>query len=59
MWRYGMKYMGFSLGCQPMDGLREIHPDEMGYKDVLIYDRPLTDREIYEHELVFLGECDG
>lgn len=54
-----MKYRGFSLGCQPMDGLREIHPDEMGYKDVLIYDRPLTDREIYEHELVFLGECDG
>ena len=59
MWEYGMKYRGFSLGGQPMDGLREIHPDEMGYKDVLIYDRPLTDRELADYELVFLGEDDG
>ncbi len=42
-----------------MDGLREIHPDEMGYKDVLIYDRPLTEKELADYELVSLGECDG
>lgn len=54
-----MMYRGFSLGCQPLDGLREIHPDEMGYKDVLIYDRQLTDKELADYELVFLGERDG
>lgn len=50
--RYGMKYRGFSIGCQPMNGLVERVDDTTGkYHDVLIYDRELTDKEVDDYEL--------
>ncbi len=57
MHKYGMKYRGFSIGCQPMKGFVK-RLDDMGlkYHDILIYDRKLTDEELKEYELVYLGE---
>ena len=49
---YGMRLRGFSIGCQPMDGLVERRDDTSGlYHDILVYDRELTDREVSDYEL--------
>ena len=55
-YKYGMRLRPFDIGCQPMDGYlaREQHE---GYKhsdkywDVLVYDRPLTDKELMDYDL--------
>lgn len=53
---YGMRLRGFSLGAQPMDGFIRRKDDLTGkYWDILIYDRQLTEREINQYELEFLG----
>ena len=55
-----MYLRGFSLGCQPMDGLigrldgKVI--DGVRYYDLLIYSRKLTAKEERDYELMFLGE---
>lgn len=57
---YGMYLRGFSLGCQPMDGLvghlngKVI--DGVRYHDLLIYSRKLTAKEERDYELMFLGD---
>lgn len=52
LYRYGMRLRGFSLGCQPMNGLQEREDDPTGeYHDILVYDRRLTDREMSDYEL--------
>lgn len=61
MYKYGMIHRGFSIGCQPMQGLIE-RQDANGIKgshgreyfDILVYDRKLTDKEVsdYEFELI-------
>lgn len=56
MYVYGMKLRGFSLGCQPMDGLVEWKDEELGYHSVLWYLRKLTKEERDEYELDYLGE---
>lgn len=49
---YGMKYRGFSIGCQPKDGFIERLDDKSGkYYDILAYNRPLTNDEISNYEL--------
>lgn len=54
--RYGMRLRGFSPGCQPKDGFIERQDDETGkYHDILIYNRPLSDEELTNYELDFLG----
>lgn len=56
-YRYGMKYRGFSIGCQPRNGFLERSDDPTGrYYDILAYDRQLTDEEIKNYELDFIGE---
>ena len=53
---YGMRLRGFSLGAQPMDGFVRRRDDWTGlYFDILEYSRPLTEREIKQYELSFLG----
>ena len=55
MYLYGMRLRGFSIGCQPMDGLIERYDDNSGkYHDILAYDRPLTEDEITAYELDFI-----
>jgi hypothetical protein len=53
---YGMRLRGFSIGCQPMDGLIDrIDSDDKRYYDILIYSRVLTDKEVNDYELDYLG----
>ena len=51
-YRYGMRLRGFSIGCQPMEGLirREDSSDDR-YYDILVYDRPLTQEDIRDYDL--------
>lgn len=57
MYLYGMRLRGFSPGCQPMIGLVERQDDVTGqYHDILIYDRELTDKELNDYELDFIGQ---
>lgn len=51
-YKYGMRLRGFSLGCQPMKGFLRREDDTTGkYYDILVYNRPLTESEIYNYEL--------
>lgn len=57
MYRYGMRLRGFSIGCQPMDGFVERQDDRSGkYHDILVYDRKLSEAEVRDYELDYLGE---
>lgn len=52
---YGMRLRGFAIGCQPMNGLFA-HKDGNGkYYDILYYVRRLTDEEVRNYELDYLG----
>lgn len=53
---YGMRLRGFSPGCQPMEGLRERRDGGAKYYDLLVYDRKLTDKEMRDYELDFVGK---
>lgn len=58
MYKYGMRLRGFSIGCQPMKGFYERQDDPDGrYHDILIYERKLTDAELMDYELDYIGEC--
>lgn len=54
---YGMRLRGFSIGCQPMNGLigRIDSPTE-DYYDLIVYSRQLTDSEVRDYELSYIGE---
>lgn len=57
-YKYGMRLRGFSIGCQPREGFYEREDDPTGkYWDILIYSRKLTDKELQEYELDYIGEC--
>lgn len=57
IYSYGMRLRGFSIGCQPKDGLVERRDDKSGlYYDVLVYDRKLTRKELDDYELDYIGE---
>ena len=58
-YRYGMRLRGYSIGCQPMDGLVSVYDDRYGrYHDILEYDRMLTGEEVMRYELTYLGTVD-
>lgn len=55
-YKYEMKLRGFSIGCQPMVGLRSVQDDPTGrYHDVLTYDRRLEPGELNKYDLVMIG----
>jgi len=57
MYKYGMRLRGYAPLCQPMNGLVNREDDPTGkYHDVLVYDRQLTEQELREYELDYLGE---
>lgn len=59
MYKYGMRLRGFSIGCQPMQGFIRRLDDKSGkYYDILVYDRKLSEEEIKNYELEYLGEYD-
>jgi hypothetical protein len=52
---YGMRHRGFSIGCQPMDGLVRREDDPyLRYYDIIVYDRRLTEKECDDYELEYL-----
>lgn len=58
MYKYGMRLRGFSIGTQPKAGFYERQDDHTEkYWDILIYDRKLTDKEVQDYELDYIGEC--
>lgn len=52
---YGMRLRGFSPGAQPVDGLVGAFDTIGGYHSVVIYKRMLTEDEVREYELDYLG----
>lgn len=60
MYEYGMRLRPFGIGCQPMDGYVGREPYE-GFKysdrywDVIIYNRALSEKEMEDYELDFVG----
>ena len=57
VYKYGMRLRGFSPGCQPMSGLLSREDDTTGkYYDLLTYSRKLSDKEVSDYELDYLGE---
>lgn len=56
MYAYGMRLRGFSPGCQP-GGVWERRDDETGrYWDIIVYKRQLTEQELRDYELDYIGE---
>ena len=56
-YRYGMRLRGFSIGCQPKDGLiRREDSSDKNYYDVIVYDRKLTEKEMNDYALDELEE---
>jgi len=58
-YRYGMRQRGFSIGCQPKQGLirREDSTDKK-YWDIIVYDRKLTKQECETYALDDLQEVE-
>lgn len=57
VYTYGMRLRGFSIGCQPMDGLICGRDDPTGmYHNILVYERKLTYKETEDYELDYIGE---
>ena len=57
-YKYGMRLRGFAPGCQPMEGLTFVMQTDRGkekYWSVLGYDRKLTEKEMKDYELDFIG----
>ena len=50
-----MRLRGFSIGCQP-NGVKERRDDPTGrYYDIICYQRELSDSEVRNYELDFIG----
>lgn len=57
IYKYGMKYRGYSIGCQP-GGVIDREDDETGkYYDIITYNRPLTAEELTAYELEDLNDA--
>lgn len=51
-YHYGMRIRGYSIGCQPTDGLLRREDDHSGdYYDILVYDHKLTENETRAYSL--------
>ena len=59
MYKYGMRARGFAPWCQPTKALVMGKDDESGqYHSILFYSEPLTQQQLEEFELDYLGECE-
>lgn len=56
-YKYGMRARGFSIGCQPMDGLYErLDSNDKRWYDILVYTRELTEQEIRDYQLDYIDK---
>ena len=54
---YGMRLRGFSPSCQPMKGLIDHFVDiTFKYYDILVYNRKLSEDELDQYELDYIGD---
>ena len=51
---YGMRLRGFAPLCQPKDGFVE-RRNSTTYRDLIVYDRKLTEKEMRDYELDFIA----
>lgn len=57
LYKYGMRLRGFAPMCQPMNGLVMVSGNgDKKYYSYLYYNRKLTDKELRDYELDFIGE---
>lgn len=57
LYTYGMRLRGYSIGCQPRDGFVAADDDCLAeYHNILYYDRKLSDEEISNFDLDYLGK---
>lgn len=59
---YGMKMRGIAPGTCPKDGLvhwedagEDTRHSHLGYYSLLWYDHPLTDKQVSDYELEYIG----
>lgn len=57
LYKYGMRLRGFSPMCQP-SGVWRREDGNKEYYDFILYRRKLTDKEIRDYELDFIGEVE-
>lgn len=53
LYKYGMRVRGYSLGCQPSGVYKRI--DSNKYYDIIFYTRELTEQEVSDYQLDYLG----
>ena len=59
MYKYGMRARGFAPWCQPTKAIVMAKKDESGRDhNILFYSEPLTQKQLEEFELDYLGECE-
>ena len=59
LYRYGMKKHSYGYGYQPQTGFYIVDRPRKNlqkYKDIIVYQRKLTESECHYFELDFLGE---
>lgn len=58
MFEYGMRLRSFGIGCQPENHIsyQDSDKSKTGYHGFLLYNRELTEKELYSFELDFLGK---
>lgn len=59
LYRYGMKKRKYGFGNQPQTGFYVVDRNWeifRKYKDIIVYQRKLTDTECHHFDLDFLGE---
>lgn len=56
-YKYGMRLRGFSIDCQPRNVYKRVDDETGKYHDIIIYTRKLTDKEVSDYELDYLGEA--
>lgn len=55
MFYYGMRLRGYSPGCQPKGVAERLDDPFHKYHDILAYSRKLTEDELQDYELDFIG----
>ena len=54
---YGMRLRPFGIACQPKEGFIERRDDPSNlFWDIIVYNRKLTNKEVYDFDLQFIGE---
>ena len=61
LYKYGMRLRGYSPMAQPMEGIVFSYDPAYDtpngkYHSILFYDRKLTEKEVSDYELDYLGE---